>query len=53
MNESQLQKNYNLPIDPGYSKIYSGKGFVNIDDGRMGGTHWCACYVKKKQIFLL
>ena len=42
MNDSQLQKNCNIPIYPRDSKIYSDKGFVNIDNCRMGGTHWCA-----------
>ena len=46
MNESQLQKVYNYPIYPRESKIYSDKRFVNIDDGRMGGSHWTAFYVK-------
>ena len=46
MNESQLQRVYNYPIYPKNSKINSGKGFVNIDDGRMGGTHW-TCFIVK------
>ena len=46
MNESQLQTIYNYSIYPTDSKIYSDKGFVNIDDGGVGGTHWCAYYVK-------
>ena len=39
INESQLQKIYNLPIYPRDRNIYSDKRFVNIDNGRMGGTH--------------
>ena len=31
LNESQLQEIYNYPIYPRDSKIYSDKGFVNID----------------------
>ena len=46
MNESQLQKIYNYPIYPRDSKIYSDRGFVNIDDGSQSGTHWCAFYLK-------
>ena len=38
MNESQLKKNYNHPIYPRDSEIYSDKGFVNIDDGSQNGT---------------
>ena len=51
MNESRLQKNYNYPIYPRYSKIYSDKGFVNIDDGRMGGSHWTCFIVKDEESF--
>ena len=39
MNESELQRVYNYSIYPRDSEIYSDKGFVNIDDGSMGGTH--------------
>ena len=46
MNESHLQKIYNYPIYPRYSKIYSDKGFVSIDNGFLGGTHW-ACFIIK------
>ena len=44
MNESDLQRAYIYPIYPRDSKIYSDKGFVNIDDGRMGGSHW-TCFI--------
>ena len=46
MNESHLQKINIYPIYPRNSKIYSDKGFVNIDDGRMGGSHW-TCFIVK------
>ena len=46
MNESQLQRIYNYPIYPRDSKIYSDEGFVNIDDGRLNGTHW-TCFIVK------
>ena len=46
MNESELQRIYNYPIYPRDSKIYSDRGFVNIDDGRMGGSHW-TCFIVK------
>ena len=46
MNESQLQKIYIYPIYPRDSKIFSDKGFVNIDDGSMNGTHW-TCFIVK------
>ena len=46
MNESELQKIYKYPIYPRDSKIYSDKGFVNIDSGSQGGTHW-TCFIVK------
>ena len=46
MNESQLQKVYNYEIYPRNSKIYSDRGFVNIDKCDMKGTDWCAFYIK-------
>ena len=51
MNESQLQKVYNYPIYPRDSKIYSDRGYINIDNGSQGGTHWCAFYVKDKRSY--
>ena len=51
MNESQLQKAYNYPIYPRDSKIYSDKGFVNIDNGSQGGTHWTCFIVKDKKSY--
>ena len=51
MNESQLQKICNYPIYPRASKIYSDKGFINIDDGRMGGSYWCSFVVKDRKSF--
>ena len=41
-NESDLQRVYNCPLYPRDSKIYSDKRVVNIDDGTMGESHWCA-----------
>ena len=51
MNESQLQKTYNYPIYPKDSKIYSDRGFVNIDDGSMGGSHWVAFIVRDNKSY--
>ena len=45
-NESQLQKIYDYPIYPRDSKIYSDRGFINIDDGKLGGSHW-TCFIVK------
>ena len=44
LNESQLQKVYKYPIYPRDSKIYSDRGFVIIDNGSQGGTHW-TCFI--------
>ena len=51
MNESQLQKVYKYPIYPRDSKIYSDKGFVNIDNGSMGGSHWTCSIVKDNKSY--
>ena len=51
MNESQLQKIYNYPIYPRNSKLYSEKGFVNIDNGSQGGIHWVCFIVKDNKSF--
>ena len=51
MNESELQKIYNYPIYPRDSKIYSDKGFVNIDNGSMGGSHWTCFIVNDKSFY--
>ena len=51
MNESQLQKIYTYPISPRDSKIFSDKGFVNIDNGAQGGTHWTCFIVKKNKSY--
>ena len=51
MNESQLQRVFNYPIYPRNSKIYSDKGFVNIDNGKMGVTHWCCFYFEDNESY--
>ena len=51
MNESELQRVYKYSIYPRNSKIYSNKGFVNCDDGRMGGSHWCCLIIKYNKSF--
>ena len=51
MNESELQKIYNYPIYPRGSKTYSDRGFVNIDDGSQGGTHWTCFRVKDNKSY--
>ena len=51
LNESQLQKIYKYAIHPRDSKIFSDKGFVNIDNGSMGGSHWFCFIVKDNKSF--
>ena len=46
LNEFELQRIYNYPIYPRDSKIYLVKGFINIDVGPQGGTHWY-CFITK------
>ena len=40
MNEFQLQIVYIYHIYPRVSKIKTDRGFVNIDNGFRGGSHW-------------
>ena len=40
-----------ITLYPRGSKIYSDKGFVNLDNGSMGGTHWTAFYVKDNKSY--
>ena len=49
MKESELQRVYIYPIYSRDSKLYSDKGFVNIDNGSMGGSHWTCNIVKDKK----
>ena len=51
MNESESQRVYKFPIYPKDSKMFSDRGFVNIDDGSQGGSHWCVFYVKNKNSY--
>ena len=46
MNKLELQRVYDYPIYPRDSKICSDRGFVNIDNGSMGRSHW-TCFIVK------
>ena len=48
MNESELHRVYRYPIYTRDSKVYSDRGFLNIDNGSQGGTHWTRFYIKYK-----
>ena len=43
-NESELQRVYSCPKNSRVSKFYPDKGFLNIDNGSQGGTHW-VCFI--------
>ena len=51
MNEYQLHKVLNSNIYPRDSKIHSDKGFVNIDNGSQGGSHWTCFIVKDNKLY--
>ena len=51
MNESELEKICNYPIYPRDSKIHSDKGFVNINNGSQGGSHWICFIVKDNKSY--
>ena len=51
MNKSQSQKIYNYRIHPRDSKIYSVEGFVNLDIGAQGGSHWTCFIVEDKKSY--
>ena len=53
MNEFELQRVYKYNIYPRDSKIFSDKGFVNIDNGSQGRTHWTCFIVKYKNPTIL
>ena len=48
VNESDLQRVFKYLIYPRDSKTFSDKGFVNIDNGSQGGSHW-TCFIKKRE----
>ena len=51
MKESDLKRVYNYKIYPRDSKISTKKGFVNIDNGEQGGTHWTCFLINKDGSF--
>ena len=50
-NDSDLKKVYNYSIYHEDSITTTEKGFINIDNGSMGGTHWTCFYVKDKSFY--
>ena len=51
MNEIELKRVYIYPTYTRDSKIHSDDGFVNIDNGSMGGTHLTCFLVKDNKSF--
>ena len=51
MTESDLRRIYDYKIYPRDSKITTDRGFVNIDNGEQGGTHWTCFIVKDNKSF--
>ena len=51
MTESDLTRVLNITIYPRDSKITTDRGFVNIDNGEQGGTHWTCFTVKDNRSF--
>ena len=49
MNESEIQKVYIYKIYPRDSTKFFDKGFVNIDNGSLGGSHWTCFIIKDKK----
>ena len=46
LNESNLERIHFYPLYPKGLKIFLNKGFVNIDIGNKGGTHWTTFHIK-------
>ena len=51
LNKSQLQRVHNYHIYPRNSKTITVNGFVNIDNGSLGETHWTCFIVKDKESY--
>ena len=49
MNGSELQKVYDYRMYPNISDIYSDKVFISLNNGSMGGSHWCCFILKDKK----
>ena len=51
MNQFELQRFYLYQIYPWGSRLYSGRGFVNVDNGSKGGTHWTCFIIKNNKSY--
>ena len=50
MKENDLTRKLKIKISNG-SEITTKRGFVNIDNGSMGATHWTCFYMKDNKSF--
>ena len=51
MKEFQLQRVYKNRIYSRDSRLISDRGFVNIDNGSQGGTHWIYFIIKDNKSY--
>ena len=51
LNEIDFKRVYINLIYPRDSKYFTDRGFVKIDNGQMGGTHWTCCNIKYNKLF--
>ena len=51
LNRKELHRVYNYPIDLRDTKTNCDNGFINKDNGSMGGTHWNIFIVKDNKSF--
>ena len=51
MTQSDWRKVFNYHIYPEGSIITFNKGYVNIENGSMGGTHWTCFHKKDKKSY--
>ena len=51
INERELGKVYNYPIDPSASKTTTNKRFIKTNDGEQGGNHRTYFYSKENNTY--
>ena len=51
MTGSDFKRGFNHSIYPRGSKRTTNKGFVSIENGQIGGTHWICFYMKDEKSF--
>ena len=51
VDEFELRRVHKYPIYPRDSELCSDKGFIIIDNGSMGGSHWTCFHMKDKKSY--